>query len=75
MHKNDALDDVNADVDNDVLPDLEVLFAVRKSKTEFYSREKVRRALDDKKLASELGLRVVGIQVNLNFKMNFTKSH
>ena len=75
VHKNDALDDVNADVDNDVLPDLEVLFAVRKSKTEFYSREKVRRALDDKKLASELGLRVVGIQVNLNFKMNFTKSH
>ena len=47
----------------EILPDLEVLFAVRKSKNEFYSREKIRRALDDKKLAAELGLRVVGVQV------------
>jgi hypothetical protein len=47
----------------EALPDLEILFAVRKSKNEFYSREKVRRALDDKKLAAELGLRVIGVQV------------
>ena len=65
-HKNEAVDD-SAASDIEVMPDLEVLFGVRKSKNEFYSREKVRRAIDDKKLASELGLKVVGIQVRRVF--------
>ena len=64
-HKNEAVDDSASDIE--VMPDLEVLFGVRKSKNEFYSREKVRRAIDDKKLASELGLKVVGIQVRRVF--------
>jgi protocadherin Fat 1/2/3 len=62
VHKNEATEDAEKEAGGP-LPDLEVLFTVRKSKNEFYSREKIRRALDDKKLAAELGLRVVGIQV------------
>jgi protocadherin Fat 1/2/3 len=61
VHKNEAMEKEEAEA----LPDLEILFAVRKSKNEFYSREKVRRALDDKKLAAELGLKVIGVQVFL----------
>ena len=63
VHKNEALEEGLKEDAVEILPDLEVLFAVRKSKNEFYSREKIRRALDDKKLAAELGLRVVGVQV------------
>ena len=59
VHKNEAMEKEAIEI----LADLEVLFAVRKSKNEYYSREKVRRAVDDKKLAAELGLRVIGVQV------------
>ena len=45
-------------------PDLEVLFVVQKSKHNYYSREKVRKALKDKveSLESQMGLNIINIE-------------
>ena len=46
-------------------PDLEVLFVVKKSKNNYFSRDKVRQALDNEKafsIASQMGLSIMGIQ-------------
>jgi len=59
--KTDAFNEIQ-DKASDIPSDLDVLFAIRKSKNEFLSREKVRQGLDEKKLGAELGLKVVGFQ-------------
>jgi protocadherin Fat 1/2/3 len=59
--KSDAFNEVQ-EKQMDSTSDLDVLFAIRKSKNEFISRDKVRQSLDEKKLGTELNLRVVGFQ-------------